>query len=136
MSYLSDLAAGTWVWCDYTNQEARTADGFCQFCGKTDHTPMNADEFEAPEADPAEADPAMRFWVKIKAYGMWGAPTYYATYEEALAVIDAVPNPAVAVSIETGMVSRNMEAVAAGVELDAPSSDTCPIHGAGCEAWA
>lgn len=80
MSYVSDLAAGIWVWCDFVNQEARTADGFCQFCGSTGHTPMSFDEFEAPESDPAEADPAEA--------------------EEAM------------------------------------TSLTCPLHGAGCEAWA
>lgn len=35
--YFADLAAGQWVWCPFAEKEARTADGFCQFCGKTDH---------------------------------------------------------------------------------------------------
>lgn len=93
MSYSRALAAGTWVWCDFVDQLARTADGFCQWCGSTEHKPepvlydqlaLDAQHeaeltaFEAPEADPAERDP-----------------------EEAR-----------------------------------PSSAVCPIHGAGCEAWA
>ena len=28
---------GVSVWCDRTQQEAWTNDGFCQFCGSTEH---------------------------------------------------------------------------------------------------
>lgn len=35
--YLRHLAEGTWVYCDFVKQEARTADGFCQYCGSTSH---------------------------------------------------------------------------------------------------
>lgn len=37
--YLADLADGEWVWCGFADREARTADGFCQFCGSTEHAP-------------------------------------------------------------------------------------------------
>jgi hypothetical protein len=28
---------GRTVWCSFAQQEAHTNDGFCQFCGATDH---------------------------------------------------------------------------------------------------
>lgn len=37
--YVQDLADGADVWCDRFKEIARTADGFCQFCGRTDHQP-------------------------------------------------------------------------------------------------
>jgi hypothetical protein len=41
--YLSDLAVGEWVWCTFAKKEARTADGFCQFCGSTGHKKVKRD---------------------------------------------------------------------------------------------
>lgn len=35
--YLTDLANGEWVYCDFAQKDARTAQGFCQFCGSTKH---------------------------------------------------------------------------------------------------
>lgn len=40
--YLADLADGEWVFCDFADQDARTADGFCQFCGSTNHDKARA----------------------------------------------------------------------------------------------
>jgi len=37
--YVADLAEGEDVWCDWAAKVARTADGFCQFCGSTEHPP-------------------------------------------------------------------------------------------------
>ena len=99
MSYVSDLAEGTWVVCDDPDlwgggsEIARTAAGFCQFCGSTAHRPQNADEFEAPENDPAEADPA-----------------------------------------EAELREHEIELEIEGVGR--PTFPECPLHGAGCEAWA
>lgn len=33
---------GVAVWCDFAEREAYTNDGFCQYCGDTDHKPMGA----------------------------------------------------------------------------------------------
>lgn len=45
--YVRDLAAGQDVWCDWADSVARTADGFCQYCGRTDHSPYNPAEDDA-----------------------------------------------------------------------------------------
>lgn len=42
--YLADLAEGDDVWCDWASKPARTADGFCQFCGSTQHKPADSEE--------------------------------------------------------------------------------------------
>jgi len=41
-----ELQTGQVVHCDFAGREARTADGFCEFCGSTAHQPaeqVNAD---------------------------------------------------------------------------------------------
>lgn len=37
VEYIADLANGKDVWCTWAQKPARTADGFCQWCGSTKH---------------------------------------------------------------------------------------------------
>lgn len=37
VQYNEDLARGSWVWCSFAKKEAKTANGFCFYCGSTDH---------------------------------------------------------------------------------------------------
>jgi hypothetical protein len=39
--WLADLADGQDVWCTFAQRPARTADGFCQFCGNTNHVAIS-----------------------------------------------------------------------------------------------
>lgn len=69
--YLADLAEGEDVWCDFAERVARTADGHCQFCGKTDHE-LDADrqaalrdEVERREADRDAYEPRDTVWDEV-----------------------------------------------------------------------
>lgn len=69
--YIADLADGDDVWCDFAERVARTADGHCQFCGKTDHeleTDRQAairDEVERWEAERDAYEPYDTVWDEV-----------------------------------------------------------------------
>jgi hypothetical protein len=51
--YRALLNDGPRVYCDFAECEARTADGFCEFCGRTNH-PASQDEdiYDPPSRSP------------------------------------------------------------------------------------
>lgn len=56
--YVADLANGADVWCDWADKPARTADGFCQFCGSTKHRPARGPV--AVDSETIDGDPGSR----------------------------------------------------------------------------
>lgn len=89
----------------------------------------------APTAWPI--NPASYF-TKVKAAGMWTPARYHTSFEDALAAIRDLSDPAVIADGTTSeIVYVNLHAAAFGM-MTAYESRTavCPIHGEGCEAWA
>lgn len=88
-----------------------------------------------PTAWPSQAPV---YFSKEKNAGLWSPARYFSSFTDAMASIRDTPWPAViADGITSEIVYVNAHAADIGMQTVYESStDVCPIHGEGCEAWA